>query len=160
MRRILFLMLAAMACFAGLVVSGDEETCAVCDRTILVTGQFQHGHENAAIPSAGQIPGKDAYREEIYGPHFSVVVPHLPAGGYVLLMGEAETDFTNAGLRTFDVTSGEETIVSNFDIFAATGSAGKAVMLKAELDFPGDSVAGPLTVNFIGLHRFGQAQHF
>jgi beta-glucosidase len=156
MRRILFPMLAFMTCFAGLMAWGDEETCAVCDRTILVTGQFQHGHDNAAVQSAAQFRTKDAYREEIYGSNFSLVVPHLPAGGYILLMGEAETDFTNAGQRIFDVTSGDETIVSNFDIFAATGSTGKAVLLKAEMDFPGDSVAGPLTVNFIG--RTGAAK--
>src|ERR1035441_468856 len=84
MNRIVFPTLAVfILCLSIPAARGDEETCAACDRKILVTGQFQHGrgHESLAIEGAPR-RSDEAFREEIYGTNFSVAVPNLPAGNY------------------------------------------------------------------------------
>jgi beta-glucosidase len=130
---------------------GGEETCAACDRKVLVTGQFQHarGHESLAIDGAPR-RNEESFREEISGTNFSVTVPNLPAGKYTAIIGLAEVDFLNAGQRAFDIACGDQTLASNLDIFAAAGGAGKVLMLTEKIDFPGDALRGPLTFNFIG----------
>jgi beta-glucosidase len=130
---------------------GDEETCAACDRKILVTGGFQHGrgHESLAIEGAPR-RGEEAFREEIYGTNFSVTVPNLPAGKYTAIIGLAEVDFLNAGQRAFDIVCGDQVIASNLDIFAVAGGAGKVLLLTNVIDFPGDPLRGLLTFNFTG----------
>jgi len=152
MNRIAFPALAVfMVCFSIPAALGDEETCAACDRKIVVTGQFQHGrgHESLAIEGAPR-RGEEAFREEIYGTNFSVAVPNLPAGKYTAIIGLTEVDFLSAGQRAFDITCGNQIIASNLDIFAATGGAGRVLLLTNRIDFPGDSLRGPLTFNFIG----------
>src|SRR5208283_4689965 len=152
MNRIAFPALAVfIVCFSIPAARGDEETCAACDRKVLVTGQFQHGrgHESLAIEGAPR-RGEEAFREEIYGTNFSVTVPNLPAGKYTAVIGLAEVDFLNAGERAFDITCGDQVIASNLDIFAAAGGAGKVLLLTEKIDFPGDALRGPLTLNFIG----------
>ena len=88
---------------------GGEETCAACDRKVLVTGQFQHarGHESLAIDGAPR-RNEEAFREEISGTNFSVTVPNLPAGKYTAIIGLAEVDFLTAGQRAFDIACGGE----------------------------------------------------
>ena len=158
MFRNLFL---ALALGAGLVpvfcARGNEEACAACDRKITVTGQFQHarGHESLAIENAPRRQ-EEAFREEIHGPSFSVTVPHLPAGKYTIIIAVAEVDFLSTGQRAFDITCGDEIIATNLDIFTAAGGAGKVLVLKKSLDFPGDALRGPLTVQFTG--RTGDAK--
>jgi beta-glucosidase len=112
---------------------GDEETCTACDRKTIVTGQFQHGRGH-----------------EIYGTNFTVSVPNLVAGKYDVIIGLVEVDFTNAGQRVFDITCGDQALASNLDIFAAAGGAGKVLLLTNQIDFPGDALRGPLTLNFSG----------
>ena len=148
-------ILCALALCAGLssisIARADEETCAACDRKIIVTGQFQHdrGHESLAIENAPRRQ-EEAFREEIFGPAFAVTVPHLPAGKYTLLIGVAEVYFLSAGERAFDITCGDEIIATNLDIFATAGGAGKVLVLKKEIDFSGDALRGPLTIQFTG----------
>jgi beta-glucosidase len=152
MQRTLF---RALAVVAGLffihTASAGEETCAVCDKKILVTGQFSHGrgHESLTIENAPR-RSDEAFREEIYGANFAVSVPNLPAGKYTAVIGLAEIVFTNAGQRAFDITCGDQMLASNLDIFATAGGAGKVLLLTNKIDFPGDALRGPLTVNFIG----------
>jgi beta-glucosidase len=152
MHQKLFLALFALASiFFDASVLGDEETCAVCDKKILVTGEFSHGrgHENLTIEGAAR-RGEEWFREEIYGTNFAVSVPNLPAGKYTAVVGIAEVDFLAAGQRAFDITCGEQVIASNLDIFAVAGGAGKVLYLTSQVDFPGDALRGPLTLNFTG----------
>jgi beta-glucosidase len=152
MSRISFSALAVfIICLSIPHARGDEETCAACDRKVLVTGQFQHGrgHESLAIEGAPR-RGEESFREEISGTNFSVTVPNLPAGKYTAIIGLAEVDFLNAGQRAFDIACGDQTLASNLDIFAAAGGAGKVLMLTEKIDFPGDALHGSLTLNFIG----------
>jgi beta-glucosidase len=152
MTRFSFSALAVfIICFSIPQARGGEETCAACDRKVLVTGQFQHarGHESLAIDGAPR-RGEEAFREEISGTNFSVTVPNLPAGKYTAIIGLAEVDFLNAGQRAFDIACGDQMLASNLDIFAAAGGAGKVLMLTEKIDFPGDALRGPLTLNFTG----------
>jgi beta-glucosidase len=152
MSRISFSALAVfIICLSIPHARGDEETCAACDRKVLVTGQFQHGrgHESLAIEGAPR-RGEESFREEISGTNFSVTVPNLPAGKYTAIIGLAEVGFLNAGQRAFDIACGDQTLASNLDIFAAAGGAGKVLMLTEKIDFPGDALHGSLTLNFIG----------
>jgi beta-glucosidase len=158
MNRIIFPALALLAvCLPVSAAFGDEETCASCDKKILVTGQFQHGrgHESLTIEGAPR-RGEEAFREEIYGTNFSVTVPNLPAGRYTVIVGVAEVDFLNAGQRAFDITCGDQVVASNLDIFAAAGGAGRVLLLTNQIDFPGDALRGPLALNFTG--RTGAAK--
>jgi beta-glucosidase len=156
-RLILFTLMLCAGLASVSIARGEEETCAACDRKITVTGQFQHGrgHESLTIENAPRRQ-EEAFREEIHGPSFAVTVPHLSAGRYALLIGVAEVDFLSAGQRAFDITCGDEIIATNLDIFAAADGAGKVLVLKKVVDFPGDALRGPLTVQFTG--RNGDAK--
>jgi beta-glucosidase len=152
MNRKIFLALTAVtAIFSIVSVRADEETCAACDKKILVTGQFKHGrgHESLTIENAPRRQ-EESFREEIYGTNFSVSVPNLPAGKYTVIIGLAEVDFLSAGQRVFDITCDSQTFATNLDIFSAAGGAGKVLLLTNKIDFPGDALRGPLTVNFSG----------
>jgi beta-glucosidase len=152
MNRIAFPALVVfIICLSIPAARGDEETCASCDRKVLVTGQFQHGrgHESLAIEGAPR-RADEAFREEIYGTNFSVTVPNLPAGKYTAVIGLAEVDFLTASQRAFDIVCGDQVVASNLDIFAVAGGAGKVLLLTNRIDFPGDALRGPLAFNFIG----------
>jgi beta-glucosidase len=152
MNRIALPALAVfIVCLTISTARADEETCAVCDKKILVTGDFKHGrgHESIAIENAPR-RGEEAFREGIYGTSFSVSVPNLPAGKYATIVGVAEVDFLRAGQRAFDITCGDQILASNLDIFTVAGGAGKVLLLTNQLDFPGDALRGPLTLNFSG----------
>jgi beta-glucosidase len=152
MHRTIFFALAVFAAgFSIAPASGDEETCAVCDKKILVSGQFSHGrgHESLTIENAPR-RGEEWFREEIYGTNFSVSIPNLPAGKYTAVIGVAEVDFLEAGQRAFDIVCGDQIIASNLDIFAVAGGAGKVLLLTNTVDFPGDALRGPLTFAFTG----------
>ena len=138
-------------------VFGADETCVICDRAILVSGEFTHGrgHESLAIEGAAR-RGEEAFREEIHGKIFTVTAANLPAGKYTIQIGLAEIVYTNAGERTFDITCGDTIIASNLDIFATAGGAGKVIYLNKTIDFPGDALRGPLMVVFTG--RQGDAK--
>jgi len=100
--------------------------------------------------------GEEAFREEIHGTNFSLSVSGLPAGKYTVVIGLVEVDFTNAGQRVFDITCGDQTLASHFDIFAAAGGAGKVVLLTNQIDHAEDALQGPLTFMFAG--RVGAAK--
>jgi beta-glucosidase len=128
-----------------------DETCVSCEKTIDVSGQFQHRRAYGVTTIQGELwRWGDAFREEIYGTNFSISIANLPAANYTVVFGFAEVDYTNVGDRVFDITSGNQTIASNFDIIAAAGSPAKAYFITNNLDFAGDQASGPLTFNFIG----------
>jgi beta-glucosidase len=140
-----------VAFFLGGRAFADEETCASCDQTVLVSGEVSHSQaDNSVVISGAGQQGEAAFREEIYGKQFTVSVPHLPAGRYTAIIGVAETYFTNAGERTFDISCDGRMIASNLDIFATAGGAGKVLYLTNETVFADDALHGPLTFTFTG----------
>jgi len=150
MRLKLFLPIAFLAVIFSIFTVRADETCAVCDKKILVTGDIQHGrgHESLPIQNAPRRQ-EESFRENIYGRNFSVSVPNLPAGKYIVMIGLAEIIYTNVDERLFDVSYNDEILATNLDVFAEAGGAGKVLVLKRDIDFPGDALRGPLTVNFI-----------
>jgi beta-glucosidase len=151
--RFWFLNVFCIAAAGGILLApaanANEEACLSCDLPVEVTGQFAHYKDNDATAIQGA-RGNDeaAFHEEIFGHDFSIVVPHLPAGKYTVVIGEAEVYFGSPKQRIFDVSVAGNEIASNYDIFAEAGGARKAVYLTAEVQHQDDSLAGPLTVKF------------
>jgi hypothetical protein len=68
------------------------------------------------------------YQSNRYGT-FSYTIPNLsPGASYTVRLHFAETYWTAAGQRTFNVSINGQQVLSNFDIFAAAGAANKAVI--------------------------------
>jgi beta-glucosidase len=158
MQRTIFCALVGLiVCLSTAVAFAGVETCVACDRKVLVSGQFEHGGGNDSLAIVGAPKrSEEAFREEIHGAHFTLSVPDLPAGKYTARIGLVETVHTNAGLRAFDITCGNQTLARNLDIFSAAGGAGRVLLLTNQIDYSGDDARGPLTFTFIG--RKGEAK--
>lgn len=107
--------LAIVFLFVSLSHGLADEGCQTCPKPMDLTGDFHHYGS-----------GDD---EEIVGPHFTVTVPHLAAGRYTVIIGEAESYFNGPNRRLFDVTINGKTVVTNLDIFSASGGARKFIYL-------------------------------
>ncbi len=150
-RRLHTFSLAAMgSLLLALTAGATDEGCKSCSVPVEVTGEFEH-YKNTADPAVTGMASGDseaAFREEVYGPNFSITVSHLPAGKYTVVIGEAELFCTVAGQRVFNVSVGNQLIATNYDIFAVAGGSRKAVYFTAEVEHKDDSLGGPLTVKF------------
>lgn len=136
----------------GLALLSSDETCAVCDQKILVGGEFHHVRAPDSLAVEGAARRMDAaFREAICGRDFTVSISNLPAGPYTIVIGVAETEFTNTGQRVFGITCGGTPIARNLDVFAAAGGADRALYLTNQIDFPGVAWHGPLVLHFVGL---------
>jgi hypothetical protein len=61
------------------------------------------------------------------GQGFTYTIPNLTVGhAYTIRLHFVESGFTSSGQRVFDVTANGQTLLRNFDIFAAAGSSFKA----------------------------------
>ena len=129
--------------------SATEETCAVCDSKILVSGSFNHATAYDAVIQGAPRRADEAYREDISGTNFTISIPGLEPGTYTVTFGEAETRFDHAEARIFDIRCGDLWIATNLDIFAASGGANKVCAITAEVDHPGDAAHGPLAFAFV-----------
>ncbi len=100
----------------GEVWSADENftggTAAVTTSTIA-----------SALPGAAD---QTIYQSQRYGNPFSYTF-NVPAGSYQLTLKFAETYWTAAGKRTFNVLVNGASVLSNFDIFATAGAQNKAI---------------------------------
>jgi hypothetical protein len=95
------------------------------------------GVANAAPPAV--------YQSNRYG-NFSYAVPGLTAGAnYTVRLHFAETYWTAAGQRVFNVSINGQQKLANFDIVAAAGAADKAVV--EQFTAAADST-GKITVQF------------
>ncbi|MGH7952972.1 MAG: malectin domain-containing carbohydrate-binding protein, partial [Limisphaerales bacterium] len=144
MRPIIFCFLTILNFYFSTLASfADEEVCGACDRLVQVTGQFAHFKTGADRTIQGAPPGgAAAFREEIYGQHFTVTVSHLPAGKYTVAIGEVENFFTQPGQCVFDVTCGDSSLATNFDIVASAGGAGKVCYITGQVEHLDDSIHG------------------
>jgi predicted GNAT family acetyltransferase len=86
------------------------------------------------------------YQSNRYGGTFSYAVPGLTAGAsYTVRLHFAETYWTAAGQRTFNVSINGQQVLSNFDIVASAGAANKATV--QQFTTTADS-SGKITIQF------------
>ena len=77
--------------------------------------------------TAGTVPPQAVFQTERYGA-FTYTIPGLTAGGtYAVTLYFAESYWTAAGQRSFNVAINGAAALTAFDIFAAAGGANKAV---------------------------------
>jgi uncharacterized repeat protein (TIGR02543 family) len=76
----------------------------------------------------GTVPPQAVFQTERYG-EFTYTIPMSasPGSSYAVTLYFAETYWTAAGQRTFNVAINGTTVLTAFDIFAAAGGASKAV---------------------------------
>src|SRR5450755_4182050 len=88
---------------------------------------------------------QSVYQSNRYG-NFTYAFPGLTAGAnYTVRLHFAETYWTTAGSRIFNVTINGKQVLTNFDIVAAAGAANKAVV--EQFTVPADS-SGRFTIQF------------
>jgi beta-glucosidase len=147
--RAMLLLLSAATLRPGAPAAlAADETCASCGQEVSISGEFAHSKYDASMTIAGADTNAAAFREEIYGENFTVTIAHLPAGQYTISIGEAETWATTPGARIFNVTAGDTTLATNFDIIATAGGARKVCYITGVVGHADDSLKGPLTVAF------------
>ncbi len=110
------------------------------------TGGATSATGTAINTSAVTNPAPQAvYQTNRYG-NFTYAVPGLTAGAnYTVRLHFAETYWTTAGQRTFNVTINGKQVVTNFDIVATAGAEYKAVV--EQFTVPADS-SGRMTIQF------------
>jgi glucosylceramidase len=85
------------------------------------------------------------YQSERYG-NFSYVFPGLQAGAsYTVRLHFAETFWSSAGQRLFNVAANGSSLLSNFDIVGASGAKDKAIVRQFTLNADGN---GQITLQF------------
>src|SRR5438105_447914 len=93
---------------AGFLRGGWRQCVSV---KIRFSGDFVHTRVPGRVAISGVPPGnEDAFRMAISGQNIVATITGLPAGKYEIVIGEVEAssdNFTNAGQRVFDVTSGD-----------------------------------------------------
>ncbi len=141
------LVAAMLLCAPGIFAA--DEVCAPCGQQVSVSGSFGHRKDGPAVAIEGAVTDPAAFREEIHGTNFTVTLEHLPAGKYTIAIGEVETRVSAPGERLFDVTSGEVTLATNFDIFATAGGARKVCYINGTVEHADDAIRGPLKVSFL-----------
>ncbi len=86
------------------------------------------------------------YQTNRIGPSFSYAIPNLTSGAaYTVLLHFAETYWTQAGQRTFNVSINSQSVLSTFDILASAGGPDKAVVKQFTVVADG---SGKITIHF------------
>jgi hypothetical protein len=78
------------------------------------------------LSGSALLPHEGVFQSERHG-EFTYTLPYEYSGGNNVNLYFAETTFTRAGQRTFDVIINGSTVLRAFDVFAAAGGAYKAV---------------------------------
>jgi len=82
---------------------------------------------NAVDTSASNAAPQLVYQSERWG-SFNYTLPLPGAACYTMRLHFAETKWTSVGARIFSVAINGQTVLTNFDIFAAAGTSNKAVV--------------------------------
>ncbi|MBA2286320.1 MAG: coagulation factor 5/8 type domain-containing protein [Ktedonobacteraceae bacterium] len=86
------------------------------------------------------------YQTNRVAPSFSYTIPNLSAGAsYTVRLHFAETYWTQAGKRVFNVSINNQPALTNFDIFAAAGGVNQAVVEPFNITA---STGGSITIQF------------
>ena len=104
---------------------------------------------NTIVTSGVTNPAPQAvYQSNRYG-NFTYTIPNLTANAaYTVRLHFAETYWTKAGQRTFNVSINTQSVLTNFDIIAAAGAANKAVVQQFSATA---SATGAITIQFSGV---------
>ena len=87
--------------------------------------------ETTGVPYAA---AQAMYQSERWGPA-TYTIPHLPAGKpFIVRLHFAETFWSQPGQRVFNVALNGVPVLTNFDILATAGGAGKAVVESFPVD--------------------------
>ncbi|MBE1162365.1 hypothetical protein IGX34_18425 [Dyella sp. 7MK23] len=90
------------------------------------TDSVSHAIDMSAVAFASPAP-LSVYQGERYGSSFSYILPNLtPGKSYTVRLHFAETYYTAAGKRKFNVSINGTRVLTNFDIVAAAGAGFKA----------------------------------
>ena len=96
---------------------------------------------------------QSTYQNERYG-NFTYTISGLPPGqSYQLRLDFAETYWTSAGKRVFNVAANGQALLTNFDIFKAAGARNKAV--SETFNVMADS-SGTVTITFASVKNFAK----
>jgi beta-glucosidase len=128
-------------------LSAADESCTTCGGAVSVSGDFAHSKEAPTLAVEGA--QADAFREDVNGPNFNVIIRNLPAGTYVVRLRAAETEASQPGERVFDVTVGETVLAKGLDLFTAAGGARKVAAITGVVEKADDALRGPLTLWFV-----------
>ncbi len=140
--------------------SSADETGGTGDLKVVVSGDFSHSKVQS-VPVTGAPAGREAaFRQEIYGPQFTVAVPGLDSGRYTVVIGLVENHFNDAGERIFNITAERQAIARNLDIFADAGGQGNVLFLTNKVDFASDATPGPFSVKFAAIQNDAKLNTF
>lgn len=141
------LLLVAVLTASPLAFAADE-ACSTCGGAVTVTGDFIHHKDAPSLMVEGGSFAPEAYREDVNGTAFTVVIANLPAGRYDIEIGVAETLVGTVGARVFSVSAGDQTLAQDFDPLAQAGQSGKVVNIKGSVEKSDDALRGPLRLLF------------
>lgn len=103
----------------------------------------------ATFPTTATISGTlspGVYQTLRFGTYFSYSLP-VPNGTYTVNLRFAETYWTSAGQRMFDVLINNQRVLTDFDVFAQAGGANRAV----DRAFPVTVSSGVVNIQFTGI---------
>jgi glucosylceramidase len=125
---------------------GDNYYAGGYSNTATVTDSISTSGVTNSAPQA-------VYQSQRYG-NFSYVFPALQAGSsYTVRLHFAETYWTSSGQRVFNVALNGSTVLSNFDIIAATGVKDRA--LVKQFTTTADS-HGHITIQFSSVTDYAE----
>src|SRR5580658_8967771 len=149
---------SALFCLLGFVLfsvpaRADEETCAACDHAVQVDGEFRHYKSAPDLQIVGAAPNDmAAFREQIEGKNFTVAVLHLSPGQYTVMIGEAETYYSQPGQRSFNISVDDAVLADGLDIVAAAGAPNKVFTLTGQVVVHTNDAMEPLKIAFTGVN--------
>ena len=141
---------AALACsgVAMCCLARADEVYTSNNYQIVISGDFNHSKFQDAAISGAPAGKENIFRREIFGSQFTLTVPYLASGKYQVVLGFVENYSDHTGGRVFNITCGNQIIVHDLDIFAASGGQGKVFYLTNEVDFERGATNQPLTFVF------------
>ena len=148
--KIVLVVVFAFACLNFQSLRAQESAPSCCGLPIVLTGDIHHFRP----PQEIQVTGADnpaVFAGEVYGKSLTATVPGLPAGTYNVEIDVAELYAKRPGKDLMNITCGDQILAKELDVFKAAGGFAKAYRVEAKVEHQGDSVNGPLTIEFTGV---------
>jgi beta-glucosidase len=140
-----WLLVLSLLLLAGMRLHADEEGSGGCGKLFVVQGEVKHLSPRSPAVKGATHP--EMYTQEIYGKEFSAYVEGLPEGKYTVEVYLAETYHTAAGNRIFSISSGNDVLAKDLDLFSLAGPSTEYVV-RGTVYHQADSINGPLTLTF------------